>query len=531
MRSRLFSPLRIVILLFAGAAALIVVVAVYQARRGPLMQQEKARVEEVRRVLSTAARGASEQPESEPPAGGAAPAPRSWESVMVSFHDAYRRFPAQAWDELARRPESFPAGWIESLERERESGKGWVADRSDWLKRYDSGEMAKQSNWHYLVESNARVEVQGQLDEAEKELKETEARIEQAQNRPDELWKELDDYLSNLEPLHYMDTKLRESREVDIPANAAPLTLFESRVVVDARMGRASDALRDYATVCLCLERTLYTSRDTEPAGGLNSEISRNFDIAVGADIAQYIVEHVDLNRQQGDALITMLGECASKPRLMNALLVSGAFVEQGLDQEEIAALHEKYGADRRFRSPFEIAKALTGADDSSPVDMARLLDGFETDLRQIQRVPYSTSSSSLFGPQGKLSTYVRYAFANEGETQTAHAATNRPVATTTLEFVAFAKRAVDSYQTVARPSDVFRVIVALNVYRAAHGAYPERLEQLVPDFLEKIPALRWKGKPIIYTAPDPRTGRGYVLGPGPDVNREASDALRSGGE
>ena len=55
---------------------------------------------------------------------------------------------------------------------------------------------------------------------------------------------------------------------------------------------------------------------------------------------------------------------------------------------------------------------------------------------------------------------------------------------------------------------ELTRVAAALAVYRAEHGAYPEKLVELVPSVLDKRPVDLFDGKPIIYE----RFDDGYLL-------------------
>ena len=52
------------------------------------------------------------------------------------------------------------------------------------------------------------------------------------------------------------------------------------------------------------------------------------------------------------------------------------------------------------------------------------------------------------------------------------------------------------------------QVALALAAYRAENGKYPQRLEQLVPKYIEKIPDDVYSDGPILYK----REGKGYVL-------------------
>jgi hypothetical protein len=56
---------------------------------------------------------------------------------------------------------------------------------------------------------------------------------------------------------------------------------------------------------------------------------------------------------------------------------------------------------------------------------------------------------------------------------------------------------------------DLTRVAAALAVYRAENGEYPDKLEQLVPGILEKLPEDMYSGNPFKYTR---KPDGGYVL-------------------
>lgn len=55
---------------------------------------------------------------------------------------------------------------------------------------------------------------------------------------------------------------------------------------------------------------------------------------------------------------------------------------------------------------------------------------------------------------------------------------------------------------------ELTQLAAALAVYRAEHGEYPERLDELVPDILPKLPADRFHDKPVVYH----RDADGYLL-------------------
>jgi hypothetical protein len=56
---------------------------------------------------------------------------------------------------------------------------------------------------------------------------------------------------------------------------------------------------------------------------------------------------------------------------------------------------------------------------------------------------------------------------------------------------------------------DLTRVAAALAVYRAEQGEYPEKLEQLVPSVLNKVPDDLYSGNPFIY---ERKPDGGYLL-------------------
>ncbi len=55
---------------------------------------------------------------------------------------------------------------------------------------------------------------------------------------------------------------------------------------------------------------------------------------------------------------------------------------------------------------------------------------------------------------------------------------------------------------------DLTRLAAALAVYRAEHGAYPQKLDELVPSVLKKLPVDLYNAKPFIYQRKDD----GYLL-------------------
>ena len=63
-------------------------------------------------------------------------------------------------------------------------------------------------------------------------------------------------------------------------------------------------------------------------------------------------------------------------------------------------------------------------------------------------------------------------------------------------------------YWNRVRGADAIRLAFALADYEQAHGAFPEALGALVPDFIEAIPIDPLIGEPLEYE----RNGAGYVL-------------------
>jgi type II secretory pathway pseudopilin PulG len=55
---------------------------------------------------------------------------------------------------------------------------------------------------------------------------------------------------------------------------------------------------------------------------------------------------------------------------------------------------------------------------------------------------------------------------------------------------------------------ELTRLAVALAVYRAEHGSYPESIDQLVPAVLERLPVEVFSGKPFVYK----RSADGFLL-------------------
>jgi hypothetical protein len=55
---------------------------------------------------------------------------------------------------------------------------------------------------------------------------------------------------------------------------------------------------------------------------------------------------------------------------------------------------------------------------------------------------------------------------------------------------------------------ELTRLAAALAVYRAEHGAYPDKLDELVPSVLERLPVDLYNARPFVYQ----REGDGYLL-------------------
>ena len=78
-----------------------------------------------------------------------------------------------------------------------------------------------------------------------------------------------------------------------------------------------------------------------------------------------------------------------------------------------------------------------------------------------------------------------------------------------------------------AARGDCLKVGWAISAWHAKHKAYPERLEQLVPDYLAALPKDQFTGKPLTYKVKDGRC-RIYSLGPNrkdDDYKKRSEDA------
>jgi hypothetical protein len=67
---------------------------------------------------------------------------------------------------------------------------------------------------------------------------------------------------------------------------------------------------------------------------------------------------------------------------------------------------------------------------------------------------------------------------------------------------------AADSQDRANATLELTRLAAALAVYRAEHGSYPEKLEELVPSVMKKLPVDLYNAKPFMYK----RDGDGYLL-------------------
>ncbi|MBI5092813.1 MAG: hypothetical protein HZB26_10275 [Candidatus Hydrogenedentes bacterium] len=86
------------------------------------------------------------------------------------------------------------------------------------------------------------------------------------------------------------------------------------------------------------------------------------------------------------------------------------------------------------------------------------------------------------------------------------------PAVVITAKFVEKAISLVENHLRAVFMSDLTRTALALKDFKAAHGQYPNKLEDAIPEFLPKVPIVPWTGQPIVYTAPDPVSGAGFAL-------------------
>ena len=63
-------------------------------------------------------------------------------------------------------------------------------------------------------------------------------------------------------------------------------------------------------------------------------------------------------------------------------------------------------------------------------------------------------------------------------------------------------------FDFVVATRDAARQAVALRLYRIQHGRYPDRLADLVPDFLDKLPTDPFSGGSYVYR----KEGKGFII-------------------
>jgi hypothetical protein len=90
--------------------------------------------------------------------------------------------------------------------------------------------------------------------------------------------------------------------------------------------------------------------------------------------------------------------------------------------------------------------------------------------------------------------------------------------------------RATTIYQRNAGQFDMLRIAAALELYRHAHGDYPETLDALVPEFLPRVPLDAFDGRPLIYEVTETGlvldTERHRKAGPGKPASSSLTDPL-----
>jgi hypothetical protein len=70
---------------------------------------------------------------------------------------------------------------------------------------------------------------------------------------------------------------------------------------------------------------------------------------------------------------------------------------------------------------------------------------------------------------------------------------------------------------------DLIRVAVAIAGYKAEHGKYPDRLEDLAPAHIPELPLDRYTDKPLVYK----KTDDGYLLyALGPNLKDDGGTSL-----
>lgn len=70
---------------------------------------------------------------------------------------------------------------------------------------------------------------------------------------------------------------------------------------------------------------------------------------------------------------------------------------------------------------------------------------------------------------------------------------------------------------------DGCRLTVALARYRLKHGAYPQTLDALVPEFLAELPIDRYSGKPFLYKLTD---GKPLLYAAGVDQDDDGGEPM-----
>ena len=86
-------------------------------------------------------------------------------------------------------------------------------------------------------------------------------------------------------------------------------------------------------------------------------------------------------------------------------------------------------------------------------------------------------------------------------------------------------------FATTQTKLDQARLAVALERFRLAHGAFPERLAELVPDFIAEVPADMYSRQPMIYHRKDGGTFLLYGVGKNRTDDGGADETEGFGGE
>jgi len=492
MAVRLFTPLRIVLLLFVGAAVLVLAVAVYQAQRGPLMQQEKIRAEEVRQVLeSVAANAAPIMPDADqvaPSALASGDAPIV-EALQEFEKQTRRQFPY--WYFILDSPCRFPADLISDLEREIAQNRSFADDEKKWLDDYDNGRLSAsiQAVLKEMPESEraeTRAKRQKRLDKSREALESQEKLLAQINERPESLWRDLLEYLQAAPVLRDI-----EQRGASLAKRSA-LALyyrkwFALRSILETHAGRYDAALSSYEL-------------------GASRSMDENLF---------YIVDQALLTETQRARLLKIISslEPVNKPSLnavRTELRLLAAAAEAPLDLAEMAQLKLDSSKDTTYRSPLEIAgPSVPEPETSLDEELQRLLDA-QREIRAISSKPYASSSPSFLGPKGKLARYAGY-LSNSSNTETKKDIP--PALLTTANFVEKAIACVEGHMQSVRMVDVTRTALAVKDFERANGRLPNSLNEVVPDFIQAIPVVAGTGKPLGYSPPKGRENdRGFRL-------------------